>query len=200
MLDIVARNVRGPLKGAAALQTAKVAFPLGLRRQLGIRRAQRAISAVLPKRRCVMAQAKAIPDGYRTVTPFLNVKGATEAIEFYKSAFGAKERSRMPGPGGVVMHAELEFGDSIVMLSDVMQNTPTASAIHLYVTDADALFARATKAGCQVMMPLQDMFWGDRYGIVLDKWGNRWSIATHKEDVPPGEMQTRMQAQMAAKK
>lgn len=147
-----------------------------------------------------MAQVKAVPDGYHTVTPFLNLKGASEAIEFYKTAFGAKERYRMPGPGGAVMHAELQLGDSIIMLSEAMQHTPTSAAIHLYVEDADAFVSRATKAGCQVTMPLQDMFWGDRYGMVVDKWGNRWSIATHKEDVPPAEMQKRMQAQMAAKK
>lgn len=158
------------------------------------------ISSTISQGRRVMAQVKAIPDGYHTVTMCLNVKGANEAIEFYKNAFGAKERSRMPGPGGAVMHSELEFGDSLLMVTDAMQNAPTSAAIHLYVPDADALFARATKAGCQVMMPLQDMFWGDRYGVVTDKWGNRWSIATRKEEVPPAEMQKRMQAQMAAKK
>jgi PhnB protein len=151
-------------------------------------------------RKTPMGQTKAIPDGYHALTPSFSVKGANEAIEFYKNAFGAKEKYRMPGPGGAIMHAELELGDSVLMLSEAMQHPPTSSAVHFYVTDADAAFARATQAGCQIVMPLQDMFWGDRFGVVQDKWGNRWSIATHKEDVPPADMEKRMKAQMASQK
>jgi uncharacterized glyoxalase superfamily protein PhnB len=138
-----------------------------------------------------MAQVKAIPDGYRTVTPFLNVKGAAEAIEFFKKAFGAEENVRMPGPNNTVMHAELKIGDSIVMVSDAMMSPPTQSAIHLYVPDADASWKRATGAGATVTMPIADMFWGDRYGVVSDRWGNRWAIAQHIEDVLPAEMKKR---------
>jgi len=135
-----------------------------------------------------MAKVKAVPEGYHTVTPFLSVEGAAEALEFYKKAFGAEERGRMPDPQGKIMHSEIKIGDSIVMVSDPMMNQPTKSSLNLYVPDADAAWARATAAGCQVVMPLANQFWGDRYGILSDKWGNRWSIAQHIEDVPPEEM------------
>ena len=135
-----------------------------------------------------MAQVKAVPEGYHTVTPFLNVNGARDAIAFYKQAFGAEERSISPTPDGKVMHAEVKIGDSIVMVSDAMMNPPTTSSLHLYVQDADAVWAKAVAAGCQVIMPLADQFWGDRYGVVGDKWGNRWAIATHKEDLSREEM------------
>jgi len=135
-----------------------------------------------------MAEVKAIPDGYRTVTPFLNVDGANDYIAFLKNAFGAEEKVRVPTPDGKIMHAELKLGDSMVMVSDAMMNPATKSSVHLYVQDADAAWARATAAGAQVVMPIADMFWGDRYGVLSDKWGNRWGIATHQEDVPPEEM------------
>jgi uncharacterized glyoxalase superfamily protein PhnB len=135
-----------------------------------------------------MAQVKAVPEGYHTVTPFLNLNGAREAIAFYKKAFGAEERAIMPTPDGKIMHSEIKIGDSIVMISDVMMNAPTTSTLHLYVQDVDAVWAKALAAGCQVVMPLADQFWGDRYGILGDKWGNRWSLATHKEDLSPDEM------------
>src|SRR5882724_1767859 len=135
-----------------------------------------------------MAKVKAVPEGYHTVTPFLSVEGAAEALEFYKKAFGAEERGRMPDPQGKIMHSEIKIGDSIVMVSDPMMNQPTKSSLNLYVPDADAAWARATAAGCQVVMPIANQFWGDRYGILSDKWGNRWSIAQHIEDVPPEEM------------
>jgi PhnB protein len=139
-----------------------------------------------------MAEVKAIPDGYRTVTPFLNVEGASDFIAFLRQAFGAEERVRMPTPDGKIMHAEIKVGDSMVMVSDAMMNPATKSSVHLYVQDADAAWARATAAGAAVVMPIADMFWGDRYGVVSDKWGNRWGIATHKEDVSPADMRTRM--------
>jgi PhnB protein len=138
-----------------------------------------------------MAQVKAVPDGYSTVTAFLSIKGAAEAIEFYKKAFGAEERARMATPSGDIMHAEIKVGNSIVMISDVMMGAPTQAGLHLYVEDVDAWWKRATAAGAQIAMPLADMFWGDRYGVLTDRWGNRWSIATHKEDVPLAEMQKR---------
>jgi PhnB protein len=138
-----------------------------------------------------MANVKAVPEGYSTITPFLNVNGAAEAIEFYKKAFGAKERYRMPGPNNKIMHAEISIGNAIVMVSDAMMGPPTQSSCHIYVDDADALWSQATKAGAEVVMPIADMFWGDRYGVLSDKWGNRWSIATHKEDLSQEEMQKR---------
>jgi uncharacterized glyoxalase superfamily protein PhnB len=138
-----------------------------------------------------MAEVKAIPDGYRTVTPFLNVDGANDFIAFLKKAFGAEEKVRMPTPDGKIMHAELKVGDSMVMVSDAMMNPATKSSVHLYVQDADAAWTRATAAGAKVVMPIADMFWGDRYGVLSDNWGNRWAIATHKEDVPPEEMGVR---------
>jgi PhnB protein len=157
--------------------------------------------------------AKPVPDGYRTVTPYLTVKGAAQAIEFYKKAFGAKEKERMSGPDGTsVMHAELEFGDSIVMLSDEFPGgncrSPqslggTSASVFLYVPDVDVAYKRAVEAGAKPAMPLTDMFWGDRFGKVVDPFGHEWSMATHKEDVPPAEMERRgreFMAQMAAGK
>ncbi|MCC6750097.1 MAG: VOC family protein [Deltaproteobacteria bacterium] len=145
-----------------------------------------------------MSPVKPVPDGYQTLTPALNLKGADQAIEFYKKAFGAEERFRMPGPGGVVMHAELQIGSSVVMLSEAMQDPPTVGSIFMYVPDADAAFDRAVKAGAKVKMPMQDMFWGDRFGKVTDPNGIGWGIATHKEDLSPAEMDQRMKAAMAA--
>ncbi len=147
-----------------------------------------------------MSKVKAVPDGYTTVTPFLNIKGAAEAIEFYKKAFGAEEKSKAFGPDGKVMHAELRFGNALVMFAESMMNPPTQSSIHLYVDDADAMWKRATAAGCKVEMPIADQFWGDRYGVLSDKFGNRWSIATHKEDLSPEEMRKRMEKAVAEMK
>jgi uncharacterized glyoxalase superfamily protein PhnB len=146
---------------------------------------------------------KAIPDGFNTLTPHLVVKGASQAIDFYKKAFGAEEIKRMPGPDGKsLIHAELKIGNSRLMLVDefpemnargpeTMGGTPVT--IHMFVEDADAVFNRALGAGAQVRMPLADMFWGDRYGVVADPFGHLWSIATHQEDLTPEEMGKRMQ-------
>ena len=138
-----------------------------------------------------MAKVNPVPEGYHTVTPFLNVDGASDALAFYKKAFGAEERFRMPGPDGKIMHSEIKIGDSLVMVSDAMMNAPTQSSIHLYVPDADAIWTRAVAAGAKVEQPIADQFWGDRWGVLSDKWGNRWGVATHKEDVSPEEMQKR---------
>jgi PhnB protein len=139
-----------------------------------------------------MPPVKAVPDGYQTVTPALSLKGAAEAIEFYQRAFGAEVRARLLGPNGAVVHAEVKIGSSIVIVADAVMSPPTQASCHVYVDDADAWWQRATAAGAQVVMPLQDMFWGDRYGVLLDRWGNRWAIATHREDVSRAEMQRLM--------
>jgi PhnB protein len=150
-----------------------------------------------------MSAVKHVPDGFHTVTPQLIVRDAAKAIEFYITAFGAKERYRMPGPGGVVMHAELSIGDSILMLGEespqmgaISPQTIGGSPVNLmlYVKDVDASFARAAQAGCTAQMPPTDMFWGDRYGKLSDPFGHQWAIATHKEDVTPEEMARRMAA------
>jgi PhnB protein len=149
---------------------------------------------------------KPIPEGYRTVTPYLAVDDAAEAIEYYKKAFGAKERGRMEAPDGRIGHAEIEIGDSLVMLSDpfpqATTRTPkelggTSASVFLYVEDVDAVVKRAVDAGATVTMEVADQFWGDRFGSVQDPFGHLWSIATHVEDVPPEEMAERAKAAMA---
>jgi PhnB protein len=156
--------------------------------------------------------AKPIPDGYHTLTPTLTVRDGPTAIEFYKKAFGAQERMRLAGPDGQLMHAELKIGDSIVMLGGEQPGMggrapstaagPTGS-LYMYVSDVDAAFKRAVDAGAKVVMPLSDMFWGDRFGMVEDPSGHQWALATHKEDLGEAEMAKRQQqffAQMAAQK
>jgi PhnB protein len=150
---------------------------------------------------------KPIPEGYHTATPYLAVDDAAEAIEYYKKAFGAKERARMDAPGGKIGHAELEIGDSLVMLSDpfpqASTRTPkelggTSASVFMYVEDVDAVVKRAIDAGATVEMEVADQFWGDRFGTVRDPFGHLWSIATHVEDVPPEEMAERAKEAMAA--
>ena len=150
---------------------------------------------------------KPIPEGYRTVTPYLAVDDAAEAIEYYKKAFGAKERVRMETPDEKIGHAELEIGDSLVMLSDPIPEattrTPkelggTSASVFLYVEDVDAVVKRAVEVGATVTMEVADQFWGDRFGSVQDPFGHSWSIATHVEDVPPEEMAERAKKAMAA--
>ena len=144
-----------------------------------------------------------IPEGSHTVTPHLIVAGAAEAIEFYKKAFGAEELFRVPTPGDTIGHAELQIGDSHIMLCDEYPQMGAVSPkelkgspvwIHLYVEDVDAAFKRAVDAGAKVDMPLADMFWGDRYGKVTDPFGHKWSLATHVEDVPTDELPARAAA------
>ena len=146
-----------------------------------------------------MAKINPVPEGFHTVTVHLVLENAGRAIEFYQKAFGAKERFRMPTPDGRIGHAEIQIGDSIVMLTDAIQEPATSASIYLYVPDVDAVFARAVAAGAQVAMPVVDMFWGDRFGRVTDPFGVRWAIATHTEDVPPEEIGRRAAQAMPGK-
>ena len=139
---------------------------------------------------------KPIPDGYHSVTPQLDVKGAAKLIDFMKQAFGAEEVMRMPGPGGALMHAEVKIGDSIVMMSDAVREAPMPGSVFLYVNDVDAVYKRALQAGATSQLEPTDMFWGDRFASVKDSFGNKWGMATHKEDVPPEEMPKRAAAFM----
>ena len=138
-----------------------------------------------------MAQVKAVPEGFTTVTPFLNIKGAAEAIEFYKKAFGAEQRRVHKGPNGLIMNAELMIGNAVVRLADALKDPPTQSSLSLYVDNADAWWKRAVDAGCEVVVPLATMFWGDKWGLVKDRFGTRWSIAQHVEDVSEDELHRR---------
>ena len=150
--------------------------------------------------------AKPIPEGYHSLTPYVAVEDAEKAIEFYKDAFGATEQVRMPGPEGKIAHAELQIGDSKLMLSDPFPQSnvrPPAerggatSSIFFYVEDVDAIFDQAKRAGATVVTELEDMFWGDRFGTVSDPFGHVWSIATHKEDLSEEEIAERGRAAMA---
>lgn len=150
---------------------------------------------------------KPIPEGYHTITPYLSVDNAEEAIEFYTRAFGAKETVRMSAPDGSIGHAELELGDSRVMLSDPFPGSTvrppserggTTASVFMYVEDVDAAFKQAVDAGATVTMELEDMFWGDRFGTVTDPFGHVWSMATHVEDLAPEEIEERGKAAMAA--
>lgn len=148
-----------------------------------------------------MAQVKPIPEGYRSLTPYLYVRGAARAIEFYKNAFGAIERVRMAGPDGKIGHAELQIGDSIIMLADehpqAHAKSPetvggSSNSLHLYVENVDSVVDKALKAGSKLLRPVADQFYGDRTGSILDPFGQMWSIGTHIEDVSPEEMKKRM--------
>ena len=148
--------------------------------------------------RYVRAKVSPVPKGYQTVTPGLAVRNAGEAIEFYKKAFGAKEKARMNGPDGrTIMHAEMQIGNSKIMLGEEMPQMghPSPQALngtpvnlYVYVKDADKTFAQAVKAGATVTMPVNDAFWGDRFGQVKDPFGHSWSIATHKRNLSPKAM------------
>ena len=148
-----------------------------------------------------------VPKGYHTVTPYLVFRGAAQAIEFYKKAFGAKELLRMPAPDGSVAHAELQIGDSRVMVGDENPDqgarapqTIGGTCVHIfmYVPNVDKLFAQATGAGATAEMPPTDMFWGDRYCKLQDPFGHKWNLATHTEDLSEKEMARRAQAAFAA--
>jgi uncharacterized glyoxalase superfamily protein PhnB len=152
------------------------------------------------------ANRPGVPAGFSTVTPHLNVRDAAQALEFYKKAFSAVETVRMPGPGGKILHAEIKIGDSHIFLADEMpewgSKSPlmlggTATAVCLYVEDADAVFNQAVSAGARVAMPLADQFWGDRYGKLVDPFGHEWAVATHLEDLTPAEIKKRQEVAMA---
>lgn len=148
-----------------------------------------------------------IPEGFHSITPHLVCEGAADALAFYQRAFGAVEVGRMDGPDGKIMHAEMRIGNSMIMLADAfpeygsrgpraLQGTPVT--IHLYVEDADAVWERALAAGATVQMPLEDAFWGDRYGQVVDPYGHQWSIATHQRDLIPQQIEEAMRKAMPA--
>ncbi len=149
------------------------------------------------------ASLKAIPDGYHSITPYLFIKGAAQAIEFYKNVFDAVERLRFPGPNGAVGHAEITINGSTLMLADEIASMSALSPqtiggspvmIHVYVPDVDSVFNKAIAAGARVLHPLEDKFYGDRSGSFTDPFGHLWGIATHKEDVSPEEMKRRAAA------
>lgn len=153
-------------------------------------------------------RAQPIPPGFHTLTPYLVVRDAAKAVEFYQKALGAKVRGVHNTPDGKVMNANLKIGDSILLLSDEFPGpggtgSPqslggTSVTIHIYVKDVDKLFNQAVAAGAKVIMPVMDAFWGDRYGQVEDPFGHRWSLATHKEDLSSAEIEKRGQALFAA--
>lgn len=137
------------------------------------------------------------PEGYRTITPYLIVKGAKDFMAFAQEAFGATQRGEMMEDPrhGVVGHAEMQVGNSVLMFADTMEGfPPTSTLMHVYVEDVDATYAAAVAAGATAERPVEDQFYGDRSGSVKDSWGNTWYLATHKEDVPPEEMMARMEA------
>lgn len=150
------------------------------------------------------AKVRPIPEGYHTITPQLTCRDAARAIDFYKRVFGAKELMRSPDPSGKIMHAELQFGDSRIMVNDEFPgmavapnpSAPHSSSLFLYTENVDALYNRAIQDGCKVDMPLDNMFWGDRYGKFTDPFGHQWGVATHVEDVAPQDMQRRMEEAM----
>jgi len=152
-----------------------------------------------------MQKVKAIPDDYPRLMPYLSVNGAEEAIQFYVSVFGAKEKMRMPGPDGRIGHAELEIGESVMMLADAFPEmggqTPddlggTPVTMMNYVEDVDAVVDRAVEAGATIERPVENQFYGDRAGQITDPFGHKWFLATHVEDVPPDELEKRAAAAM----
>jgi len=156
-----------------------------------------------------MSTVKAIPAGHRTVTPYLTIKNAAKALEFYKQAFAATETYKLLMPDGRLGHAEIRLGDSMIMVSDefpeyggkapeTLGGSPVS--MHLYVEDVDAFFTRALATGAKERKPVMDQFYGNRSGQLEDPFGHLWWVATHTEDVAPEEMQTRVQAMFAAKK
>lgn len=156
-----------------------------------------------------MNKVKPIPDGYHSVTPYLFIKGAAKALDFYQKAFGAKVRMKMDAPGGMVGHAEIVIGNSAIMLADecpeMQARSPqtiggTAVGIHLYVEDVDKVFNQAVAAGAKVITPVENKFYGDRSGGLADPFGHMWYVSTHKEDLSPEEIGKRAAALFGNKK
>jgi len=154
------------------------------------------------------SQIKPIPEGYHTATPYLIISNAAQAIEFYKEAFGATELMRLAAPDGKLMHAEIRIGDSPIMLCDECPDwnalSPqtiggTTVSIMLYVNDVDSVVNQAVARGATVLMPVENQFWGDRMGTVVDPYGHKWSVATHTEDVSPEEIDKRAKALFGGK-
>lgn len=148
---------------------------------------------------------KPIPDGYHSVTPYLIVTGAAKALDFYQRAFGATETMRLDGPGGKIMHAEIRLGDSTIMLADEFPEMQavspttlkgTAGSLMVYVEDVDSRFQQAVDAGATVRRPVQDQFYGDRSGVLVDPFGHVWTLSTHMEDLSPDEIGRRFEAMM----
>jgi PhnB protein len=163
----------------------------------------RAVFRWRAERRFPMANVKPIPEGYHSVTPYLIVKGAGAAIDFYKKAFGATEVLRMEGPGGKIMHAELQIGNSRIMLADenpdigypaLPEGVRSPVGLMIYVENVDKTAAQATAAGIKTERPVADQFYGDRSGNFIDPFGHRWTIATHVEDVSEEELERRVTA------
>jgi len=188
-------------KAAAAKKVAKKAVE---RIRTAAKKVAKKVAAKAPKKR---AKVLPIPKGYHIVTPTIVVRGAANAIEFYKKAFGAKELSRMDGPGGKILHAEIKIGDSIVMINDEFPEMGSTSpesvggisaSLMIYTKDVDGLFNQALAAGAKVTMPVADQFWGDRYGRVKDPFGHDWQLATRKENLSAKEMARRSAAAMSA--
>jgi len=162
------------------------------------------------KRAAAKKKVQPIPAGYSVVTPYLAVRGAAQAIEFYKKAFGATERMRMPGPDGKIMHAEIQIGNAFIMMNDECMGQRSAKSLggspvsfYLYFEDADATFKKAIAAGGKELMPVTDMFWGDRMGNLEDPFGYTWTVATHVKDLTPEQMkkgQEEFMKQMAGAK
>ena len=156
-------------------------------------------------RRSRPARLKPIPSGFRTVTPYLTISGASEAIEFYKKAFGAKELARQTMPDGKILHARLKIGDSVVMLSDEFPvsdvKSPaslggTTGTLHIYSKNIDRIWEQAISAGAKIVMPLENQFWGERYGTIADPFGHRWSLSMQVK-MSPEEMESKHQAAMS---
>ena len=150
------------------------------------------------------SNVKPIPDGYSIIAPYLIIRGAARALDFYKQALGATERMRLVMPSGQIGHAEIQFGGSVVMLADEFPEMNCRSpeslggspiSLHVYVEDVDAVVARAVSHGAKVTRPVQDQFYGDRSGMIVDPFGHTWNIATHVEDVPPDEIERRAASQ-----
>ena len=146
---------------------------------------------------------KPTPEGYRSITPYLIIKGAARAIEFYKQAFGATEIMRFPGPNNTIGHAELRIGDSVIMLADEMPNGLYRSpesfggspiSLMVYIENVDSVFSRALSLGAKQVRAVEDQFYGDRSGNLIDPFGHVWTVATHVEDVAPDELRRRMEA------